>query len=649
MARAYLIFHLNLAFSSIPEAVRPQVIEKCYWPLLELIDRSGIRIGVELTGWTLQQIEQHAPDWVERFRALLHDGRCELLGSGWSQSIGPLMPHVVNVWNQRLGVQAYVDRLGTRPAIALVNEMAFSTSMVDLYGEAGYRGMVMDRDNVRLALGLDHLPLSETPTHAQGCGDRVLPVLWSDSILFQRLQRAVHGDIPVDEYLRYVARRAEEDGAEAILPVYCNDAEIFDYRPGRFAIEPRIHDEGEWIRLERILTRLTTELGIDWLSPSAVLDVQARGVRTKCVRLSSASHPIPVKKQPKYNLSRWAVTGRDDLWLNTLCHRMARQLDASAGATDQDWRSLCEFWASDFRTHISEDRWQVLLDKMGEQEEDATCWIDDVCTNTPLSNRVRVTHEPEGVFWEIHTRGARMVLNARRGLTIHSLAFAEHDFEPILGTLNQGYFNTISMAADFYSGGVVIEVPGDRWRLTDLEWVEPTISEERDWLRIHARLPLGRGVLVKEIAMHLNSSRLRFTYCFEGMKRPLGVVRVGKMTLFSDSMTLPLRLRCHNGGAQMEEFVLDERVGHGQAVSSLVSSQSGLGATQGELSICGADGRGVAFSWLPDRCAALPMLTHEEHHGKHFTRLAFSLSELDDTSRPGGHLLPFSLDVTACG
>ncbi len=307
---------------------------------------------------------------------------------------------------------------------------------------------------------------------------------------------------------------------------------------------------------------------------------------------------------------------------------------------------LCEFWASDFRTHISEDRWQALLDKVGGQGEDATCLDEDLGTNTPLSDRVQVTHEPEGIFWEIRTRGARMVLNARRGLTIHTLAFAEHDFEPILGTLNQGYFSTISMGADFYSGGVLIEEPGDRRRLTDLEWVEPIIREEGDWVHIRARLPLGQGTLVKEIAMHLDTSRLRLSYRFEGMERPLGVVRVGKMTLFVDSMALPLRLSCHNGGPQLEEFVLEDRVSHGLAVSSLVSCQSGLGATQGRIQIVDRVGRGLDFEWRPDCCAAMPMLTHEEYNGRHFTRLTFSLSELDDTSRSGGRLLPFAFEIS---
>lgn len=36
--------------------------------------------------------------------------------------------------------------LGVTPKIALVNEIAFSTGMVDIYAEASYEGIVMDQE-----------------------------------------------------------------------------------------------------------------------------------------------------------------------------------------------------------------------------------------------------------------------------------------------------------------------------------------------------------------------------------------------------------------------------------------------------------------------------------------------------------------------
>jgi hypothetical protein len=57
------------------------VIRTCYHPLLDLIKKTGIPIGTELTGWTLKQIEQIDIAWVERFKALINTEICELIDS----------------------------------------------------------------------------------------------------------------------------------------------------------------------------------------------------------------------------------------------------------------------------------------------------------------------------------------------------------------------------------------------------------------------------------------------------------------------------------------------------------------------------------------------------------------------------------------
>src|SRR3569832_485764 len=99
MAQGYLFFHLNLAFSSISTEARPEVISKCYWPLLDLAERTGIPIGIEQTGWTLQQISSLDLIWVDRFRRMLEYRQCLLIGSGWAQINEPQKPNKVNLWN----------------------------------------------------------------------------------------------------------------------------------------------------------------------------------------------------------------------------------------------------------------------------------------------------------------------------------------------------------------------------------------------------------------------------------------------------------------------------------------------------------------------------------------------------------------------
>ena len=148
--------------------------------------------------------------------------------------------------------------------------MAFSSSMVDIYKEAGYRCIIMDRDNVRLALALEEQPISAVPTHGKGPAGGVLPMLWADSILFQKVQHVVHGDSREADYLDYISKRVA--GGETLLPLYCNDAEIFDFRPGRFKEERPTHPEGEWNRLKRVLKNIETINGFSWCSPTGAVD-----------------------------------------------------------------------------------------------------------------------------------------------------------------------------------------------------------------------------------------------------------------------------------------------------------------------------------------------------------------------------------------
>jgi hypothetical protein len=125
MVNSYIIFHLNLAFSSIEEDKRPTVIKNCYWPLLQLVEKTDICIGIEITGWTLEQIQKIDRKWVLKFKELLQSEKCELIGSGWSQIIGPLVPYAVNLWNQKLALDYYIQSATIRkedPECGLENE-----------------------------------------------------------------------------------------------------------------------------------------------------------------------------------------------------------------------------------------------------------------------------------------------------------------------------------------------------------------------------------------------------------------------------------------------------------------------------------------------------------------------------------------------
>jgi len=637
MRQAYLFFHLNLAFSSIPEEARSTVIKQCYWPLLRLIEQSRLLIGIEITGWTLQQVALLDPLWVSTLKKLLANQRCELIGSGWSQLIGPLVPYQVNEWNQKLALRTYQELLDYTPSIVLVNEMAFSSSLIELYRNAGYQGLIMDRDNIRLALQSGK---TELPTYALGAENSVLPVLWSDSVLFQRLQRAVHGDIPLTQYFDYVQQRMLSE--QIPLAIYANDAEIFDYRPGRFDTEGKTHPEGEWQRLQRIIAHLQQEIGLEFISPSAAL-ASSTAVSNTAARLTSLRHPTPVKKQAKYNINRWAAAGRDNVWLNTLCHHRFKQL--TANKEPAAWQQLCELWASDLRTHITLGRWleyQKIISELA---------LLPVKPPVPTQHipqektHLQVSHDPENIYWHLETATIKLSLNLRRGLNIDSLAFRSWQFKPLLVTLHQGYFDTIELAADFYSGGLIIELPSQRRRLTDLEWVQPALSENHECYLITAKIQMAELRLIKTIKLSKHDEKISIHYQLDPKTRPEATIRLGIMTLNMAVLDQPTAIEVWQGGRSPELFLLNEDCDHSKAVSSLVSSSTSFGASHGKI-VLGDQVNAVEFSWDPALSAAVPLLMNRHYQQQQLTRLFFSLSELDDTFKAGGHVPDFELTVS---
>lgn len=645
--KAYAVFHLNLAFSALAMEQRATVIERCYTPLLELVEQHQVPIGIEMSSWTLAQIQQCDAAWVNRFRDLLAAGACELIGSGLIQMIGPLAPVSVNRANLALGCADYHRLLGCRPQLALVNEMAYSAGLVDLYHEAGFKGLVVDWDNAQL-VQRGRLP-EQGPWYVQGPAGARLPILWSDSILFQKLQRWVHRDIPSTDYRDYLARRlAKKPHA---LPLYCSDAEIFGFRPKRYSYEHDAAPPDEWDRLAYWCTDMVAAFGMQWCLPSQALCVAVDVQTAPVYALQSAAHPVPVKKQPKYNVSRWAITGQSDLHLNTLCFRAAALLAAQKQPDPTLMRELCLLWSSDLRTHIlrkrlseGKTRLAILLHQLKGDPVFALqgAFPDVRALDSDALDSVGVTEtlDPEHFLLTLKTQHIALTLNLRRGLTIDRLAFADHDFQPLVGTLPHGYFSCITLGADFFSGHIVIEPKSGR-RVTDLNAARPSFFiEEGDqgrWLIVQIGAKTELGPIIKRYRLDLQSSRLELAFLFPEWPIPDGSMRLGHFTLLPEAFQGPLWVETHQGGLAPERFTLEQAFDHSQNLSSIISCSGGFGATTGTIAF-GDDQKALEIHWDPGQAALFPMMRHTPQPPGHLTRIIFSLAEWDETRKPGGVL-----------
>ncbi|MES2503662.1 MAG: glycoside hydrolase family 57 [Myxococcota bacterium] len=363
--QAWAIFYLNLMFSSIEEERRLEVIQKCYWPLLRVIEETGFPSGISMAGYTLSEIGRLDPAWIAALKNLMERGLVEFIAAGQFQIIGPLVPNAVNRANYRLGNTTYRNILNQVPKLVLVNEQCFSNSMIDHYIDAGYQGFIMDWDNIQLANpGLNPL-WRHAPQIAVSASGRLLPVLWDQSIAFQKFQRFVHGLDSQDLYDEWLNRYLQ--AKPAAISIYCNDVEIFDFRPGRFVNEPIHTGPSEWIAIGKLLSSYLHNSQLKCVLPHKLL-TNCNAKPETALKLTTAAMPIPTKKQEHYNVLRWAVSGRDNIHINSRCLALARALDDSKLTEEPHWEELCYLYASDFRTHITERRWQSYLQRLASFE-----------------------------------------------------------------------------------------------------------------------------------------------------------------------------------------------------------------------------------------------------------------------------------------
>lgn len=640
----YAVFHLNLAYSSISAKQHLQVINNCYWPLLRIIDDLNIPLGIELTAYTIERIAAIDGKWLAMFRQLLKQGKCELIGSGDSQIIAPLVPAALNKANLAYGNKCYASTFGLQPKIALINEQVYASGIVPHYLAAGYQALLMEWDN----------PASQHPTWprswgylpqiASGTGGSEIPILWIHSIAFQKFQRYAHGEITLSDYMEYIA--SHQTMTRRLFPLCVNDIEIFDFRPERYTTEAPLEQLCEWERIRQLFMLLLSDSRFSFCLPSKGLEFLALPDAGNRLHLQTSLHPTPVKKQPKYNISRWAISGRNDLWLNTLCHRIAQHLPKDTN--DLVWQRLCRLWGSDLRTHITPERWQAchqeILHFMAELGiASASTTNTSVATAEVVKPAgITVYYDQSRYYLTVVTPTIRAVFNFRRGLTIRSLAFASHGFTPIIGTVDHGYFDSIDLGADFYSGGIIIELPVERRRITDLTPVKVTVKYFDDGVLIHTVIKTDKGMIEKSYHLAIDKEVITYKLGFPQWIRPLGTVRVGQFTLIPKAFSGGLCYQCKNGGDDYELYLLDQECKQSNPVSSLISCSSGMGATDGTI-LLGQPDKGIVFSWDPGSCAVFPMLFYQPARPTFLARMVFSLAELDDTFAEGGALLPLSL------
>lgn len=635
----YTIFHLNLAYSSILEKDYPVVIERCFWPLLNICEKTNVPIGIEASGYTLEKINEISSSWINKLKVLWENGACEFIGSGYAQIIGPLVPAEVNSHNLKIGHQVYQSLLGRNSQIAYVSEQAYSAGLVEHYINAGYKAIIMEWNNPYRYHPEWSKEWQYYPQLAVDPNEKSIPVIWNNSIAFQKFQRYVHSEIELEEYFSYLESHMG-DSVRA-FPLYGNDVEVFNFRPGRYRTESEVGTEEEWERIRKLFERLKADKNFQFSAPSDVLNFIGQEGAGQFLRLESAEQPIPIKKQEKYNINRWALTGRDDLGINTKCYQIydAFKKAKLGEPTEEDWKELCYLWSSDFRTHITQKRWDLYLprlnqfcEKWGVKQKSFFIEPDEKTIELPYLNE-HFEVQGDARYVTVETESMKCVLNKVKGLAIDNLWFKNISTEPLIGTLPHGYYDDISLGADFYSGHIVIEKPGEH-KITDLQKCKPKIFlKEESLLCVRAEIQDREVKFKKEYLFDISARSLTIKQEIEMPGRMLLTIHPLNITFIPTSFQKEsLFYATHNGGKNLEKFKMGSReIYHAQSLSSLISAKHGLGATEGVV-IVGDEKIQIIFQHDQTKSAVIPSVHFLPlNNGLYFLRLQYSAQEMDET------------------
>ncbi len=590
---------MNLMFSALTEDDQKLVIDKCLDPLLELGDK-GFKYGLQVSGVSLEIIHEHRPDLVEKIRKLVKEKKIDFIGNGYAQIIQPLFPHELNIQNQFLGQKIYQETLGYMPDICTVNEMAYSEGSCESILQAGYSTILMEWNNAQAAISNESVnQFSKSKTIID---DQEVDILWCDTVSFQKFQKFVHGEISLDSYCDWLeGYTLDQDGA---LCLYCSDAEIFGFRPNRYGTEitPTLN---EWERIEVLMKQL---------QDNTILPSELSKSNETPIKLTNAENPIIVKKQQKYNINRWGITGRNDHDLNTFCYRLfdhARTLGSSFSV--DDWKNLLKLASSDLRTHIEEKRWENAKKIREDFENRFGEKMSQVSNSHPI------------------TKARKLDLDIDRNRGNNIICWPND--APLFGRVESGKFSKTSLMADFYSGYAVIEKLGYR-KISDLDYQSSIENNEN-----YNKFSNDFGNEIKKSIFCKTKETLDIEVSILVPKRTREQIKPCNFSLTSEHWDMEsLYYSANLGGASCETFKFGEHSFNQDHILNLnVVGTNGFCSTDGKF-IIGDKNKKIYFQTDLTQCFSMLRLSYDVvDETKFLLRLSFVVQDIDETFKENNH------------
>src|SRR3990167_7633351 len=632
----YTVFHGNLQFSSIRRSDYRKVIRNCYWPLLNILEKNKqLKLGIEFSGLTLYEIRKIDNSLIKKIKELIESGRLEFIGSSYSQAIFPLVPFEVNLKNLELGIKVYKEILDKTPKVFYVPEQTFSDGIIEVYEEAGIKNIIVDFDSAREPIRMSKSLLGK-PVRVVSQKGRKINVIWSSSIAFQKFQRYIFDEISYKDYQDYLYHHFPVTGKKDIC-IYAGDWEVFGFSPKR--INRSFKDD--YKRMTQLFGSFSKDKGIGFVLPS---QLTLENIAVTPINLTDFQDPVICKKQEKYNVSRWAIAGKNSIFRNTQCFKLLKKINLIKNSKSADKqiiekleKNLVKLWGSDFRTNTTSDKdreYESLLSKsskFGKKYKSA----DNIDAKLLIkkNNKVRLSISPQESFETPHVK---LVLDKRKGASIRELIFPKITSSKMAGLVPHGYFQNPRLSADWFTGHCLFEAD-DGNKYTDLYPTEIFLGQGNSdrFIDVCTEIKTPLCDIEKSYRIYNDSPRLDLEYLFEFKSVGLRSARIGNVTLdphcFDEEN---FWYGTVNGGRTVEIYKMGKPpIVQDEMVSFRISSKGTLGATEGWVAV-GDKNKGLAICWDKAQIATCPIVHFENTSQGIYGRIQPSIAESDETGFP---------------
>jgi hypothetical protein len=347
----YSVFHGNLNYSSIPTELYPEIIDSCYWPILDTIKDFNFKSAIEFPVSTLEKIHDIDPLFINELKKLNSKKKCEIFASGQEQVVFPLVPEDVNKQNLINGKKGIEQIFNTKCNTAYVNEQLFSSGLIPLYLNANFKEIFTIFE---WANKVSNIPNNEKFFPKKIFQNKKsLNIIWNSYNTYQKFQQYIKGKIKKQEYLDFILQHKKK--TDSCFPFYGSDMEIFGYKNPILGIST---DGKEIQRFHEILVEIEKMSDVEFYLPTQIIE---KFKPNKSIKMNSAEFAI-LEKKPDTNIVRWAVCGRDNSKSNTMCYQLLKKIRLlknfeSSNRINSYFLDLINCWASDYRTHTTEAKY----------------------------------------------------------------------------------------------------------------------------------------------------------------------------------------------------------------------------------------------------------------------------------------------------